>query len=230
MTRILVVDDERDLSTLVKHTLERSLGAEVDVAESGDVALRLIATQTPDLIIVDLNVPILDGMELCRLLRTTPATADVRIIMLTARSTEHDCIAGLTLGADDYMTKPFSLPELTARVRALLRRSAVFDAQHAAPPSVYRGRHLAADFDAVSVAVDEVPVRLRRREFELLRYLVENRNRVVPRDRLLTRVWGYDASMDTRSVDVHIARLRGKLGRAGAQIETVVGLGYRFAE
>jgi DNA-binding response OmpR family regulator len=152
----------------------------------------------------------------------------VPIIMLTARTSENDRVAGLDLGADDYVTKPFSLRELSARVRAVLRRREA--AAEPARPSVYRGAHLVADFDAVSITVDGSQVRLTRREFELLRFLVENRNRVLSRDRLLERVWGYDRFIETRSVDVHVGRLRAKLGPAGDQIETVVGLGYRFAE
>jgi DNA-binding response OmpR family regulator len=131
------------------------------------------------------------------------------------------------VGADDYITKPFSLRELSARVRAALRRGRP-DERAAASAEIYRGKHLMADFDAVSVAVDGAQIRLTRREFELLKYLVENRNRVLSRDRLLERVWGYERIVETRSVDVHVGRLRGKLGPAGQQIETVVGLGYRF--
>src|SRR2546426_222773 len=125
------------------------------------------------------------------------------------------------------LIKPFSLRELAARVRAVLRRSTCAGER---PPAPYRGAHLVADFDAVAVAVDGRPVRLTRREFELLRYLVQNRNRVVSRDRLLERVWGYERVVETRSVDVHVGRLRGKLLAAGRQIETVVGLGYRFVD
>jgi DNA-binding response OmpR family regulator len=136
-------------------------------------------------------------------------------------------VAGLDLGADDYVTKPFSLRELSARVRAVLRRSTRPDER---PAIAYRGAHLSADFEAVAVTVDGQAVRLTRREFELLRYLVQNKNRVVSRDRLLERVWGYDRLVETRSVDVHVGRLRGKLGGAGRQIETVVGLGYRFID
>jgi two-component system, OmpR family, alkaline phosphatase synthesis response regulator PhoP len=154
-------------------------------------------------------------------------TSITPIIMVTARATESDRVLGLDAGGDDYISKPFSPRELAARVRAVMRRGRPDDA---APPPIYRGERLVADFDAVAIAVDGQPVRLTRREFELLKYLVENRNRVISRDRLLERVWGYDRIVETRSVDVHVGRLRGKLGAAGRQIETVVGLGYRFVE
>ena len=227
VNHVLVIEDEKDIAGLVKHTLERGGGAIVEVAESGDQALRLAAEQPPDLVILDLNLPVLDGLEVCRLLRTRPATAKTPIIMLTARATESDRVIGLDGGADDYITKPFSPRELAARVRAVLRRG---KPDEPGPPPVYRGKHLCADFDAVSITVDGESIRLTRREFELLRHLVENRNRVLSRDRLLERVWGYDRFIETRSVDVHVGRLRSKLGVAGKQIETVVGLGYRFIE
>jgi DNA-binding response OmpR family regulator len=223
----LVVEDEGDIAGLIQHTLERSGDLTVEVATSGDQALKMAADQPPDLVILDLNLPVVGGLEVCRLLRSRPATARTPIIMLTARTSEGDRVIGLDAGADDYVTKPFSLRELSARIRAALRRGR---AEEAAEPVVYRGRHLVADFDAVAISVDGEPVRLTRREFELLRYLVENRNRVLSRDRLLERVWGYDRLIETRSVDVHVGRLRGKLGEAGKQIETVVGLGYRFVE
>ncbi len=226
-TRVLVVEDENDIAGLIKHTMERTGDTLVEIAASGDQALKLATENVPDLIILDLNLPVLGGLEVCRLLRTRPATAKTPIIMLTARSTESDRVLGLDAGADDYISKPFSPRELAARVRAVMRRGRP---EEPGPPPIYRGEHLVADFDAVSIAVDGQSVRLTRREFELLRYLVENRNRVLSRDRLLERVWGYDRMIETRSVDVHVGRLRGKLGAAGKQIETVVGLGYRFIE
>jgi len=226
--RVLVVEDEGDIAGLIRHTLERSGELTVEVAASGDQALKLATEQPPDLVILDLNLPVLNGLDVCRLLRSRQATARVPIIMLTARTSEGDRVIGLDAGADDYVTKPFSLRELSARVRAALRRGKTEES--AAAPAVYRGKHLTADFDAVAINVDGEAVRLTRREFELLRYLVENRNRVLSRDRLLERVWGYDRLIETRSVDVHVGRLRGKLGEAGKQIETVVGLGYRFVE
>lgn len=137
-------------------------------------------------------------------------------------------MSGLELGADDYVTKPFSLRELVARVRAVLRRPQ----QMAGPERAtsYKAGSIILDFEAISVTVSGAPVKLTRREFELLRFLIENRNRVLSRDRLLERVWGLDRQVETRSVDVHVGRLRGKLGSAGRQIETVIGMGYRFVE
>src|SRR5215467_8624701 len=224
--RILVVEDEADIAGLIKHALERSGEAKVDIVPSGDAALKAVNGNPPDLVILDLNLPVIDGVEVCRLMRARLTTASLPIIILTARTSESDRVAGLDLGADDYVTKPFSLRELTARVRAVLRRRQ----GQSARISIYQGSHLVADFEGVAVAVDGEPVRLTRREFELLRFLVENRNRVLSRDRLLERVWGYEQSIETRSVDVHVGRLRSKLGPAGRQIETVVGLGYRFTE
>jgi DNA-binding response OmpR family regulator len=226
--RVLVVEDERDIAGLIKHTLEREGGVRVDVAGSGDEALRMVTEESPDLLILDLNLPGLNGLEVCRILRSRPAGAQIHIIMVTARTTETDRIAGLDLGADDYMTKPFSLRELSARVRAGLRRTQA--SARLEQTKLYQGKYLIADFDAVSISVEGRPIRLTRREFDLLRFLVDNKNRVLSRDRLLERVWGYDRAIETRSVDVHVGRLRSKLGAAGQQIETVVGLGYRFAE
>jgi DNA-binding response OmpR family regulator len=225
--RVLIVEDEQDIAGLIKHALERTGQAEADIVHSGDEALKAVSDRPPDLIILDLNLPVLNGIEVCRILRSRPDGRNVPVIMLTARTSENDRVAGLELGADDYVTKPFSLRELTARVRAVLRRRATVEER---PPAGYQGAHLNADFDAVAVAVDGAAVRLTRREFELLRYLVQNRNRVISRDRLLERVWGYDRLVETRSVDVHVGRLRNKLGTAGRQIETVVGLGYRFVD
>jgi DNA-binding response OmpR family regulator len=225
--RVLIVEDEQDIAGLIKHTLERSGSADAEIVHSGDAALKAVADHAPDLIILDLNLPVLSGIEVCRILRSRADARHVPIIMLTARTSEDDRVTGLELGADDYVTKPFSLRELTARVRAVLRRSATIEERG---PAGYQGAHLNADFDAVDVAVDGAPIKLTRREFELLRYLVQNRNRVISRDRLLERVWGYDRLVETRSVDVHVGRLRNKLGTAGRQIETVVGLGYRFVE
>ena len=222
------MEDEQDIAGLIKHALERKGDIEVDIAGAGDAAIRSVSETAPDLIVLDLNLPVLSGVEVCRIVRARPATSHIPIIMLTARARESDRVTGLELGADDYITKPFALRELVARVRAVLRRG---NGAERKPPAVsYSGSHLIADFEAISVRVDGSQIRLTRREFELLRYLVENRNRVISRDKLLERVWGWDDSVETRSVDVHIGRLRSKLGPASRQIETVIGLGYRFID
>jgi len=227
-TRVLIVEDEPDIAGLMKHALERGGEMHVEIVNTGAAALKCVMEEPPGLVLLDLNLPFIDGLEVCRLLRGRPSSAAIPIIMVTARTGESDRVSGLELGADDYVTKPFSLRELVARVRAVLRR----------PPPVsgndrnlgYERGRLAIDFEAVSVRVSGSPVRLTKREFELLRFLVENRNRVLSRDRLLERVWGLDRQVETRSVDVHVGRLRGKLGQAGRQIETVIGMGYRFVE
>jgi two-component system, OmpR family, alkaline phosphatase synthesis response regulator PhoP len=230
--RILIVEDEHDIAGLIKHTLERGGDAEAQIVGSGDAALKAVTERAPDLIILDLNLPVIGGLEVCRILRSRADVPHVPIIMLTARTSEDDRVAGLEHGADDYVTKPFSLRELSARVRAALRRGTPDDRRDRSQnaQSSYSGERLMADFDAVAIAVDGAPVRLTRREFELLRYLVQNKNRVVSRDRLLERVWGYERFVETRSVDVHVGRLRTKLRTAGRQIETVIGLGYRFVD
>jgi two-component system response regulator RegX3 len=225
--RVLIVEDEQDIAGLIKHTLERGGDAEAQIVASGDAALSAVTARPPDLIILDLNLPVLSGLEVCRILRARADVPHVPIIMLTARTTEDDRVLGLDNGADDYVTKPFSLRELSARVRAVLRRGANAEDRR---QGSYSGDRLMADFEAVAIAVDGDPVRLTRREFELLRYLVQNKNRVVSRDRLLERVWGYERLVETRSVDVHVGRLRTKLRTAARQIETVVGLGYRFVD
>ena len=226
-TKVLIVEDEPDIAGLMKHALERGADMEVEIVATGAAALRSVMEDPPGLILLDLNLPFIDGLEVCRLLRGRTSSAAIPIIMVTARTSETQRVAGLELGADDYVTKPFSLRELVARARAVLRRPPQTASQQ--NPGYQHGL-LAIDFDAVSVRVSGAPVRLTKREFELLRYLVENRNRVLSRDRLLERVWGFDRPVDTRSVDVHVGRLRGKLRHAGRQIETVIGMGYRFVE
>src|SRR5437870_7778521 len=158
--RVLIVEDEHDIAGLIKHTLERNGDAEAQIVGSGDAALAAVAARPPDLIILDLNLPAVSGLDVCRILRARADTPHVPIIMLTARTSEDDRVTGLEQGADDYVTKPFSLRELSARGRAVLRRGApANETRHAA----YRGDHLAVDFEAVSIVVDDVPVRLTRR-------------------------------------------------------------------
>ncbi len=229
-TRVLIVEDEQDIAGLIRHTLLRDGHQDVDIVHTGDAALHAATSAPPDLIVLDVNLPTVSGFEVCRMLRSRPETAGVPVIMLTARAGEADRVRGLDLGADDYITKPFSLKELAARVRAVLRRRHSPEPEARPGDAVYRGAHLMADFEAVVVEVDGQPVKLTRREFELLQCLVQNKNRVLSRDRLLERVWGFSHHVETRSVDVHVGRLRHKLGVAGEQIETMVGLGYRFVE
>jgi DNA-binding response OmpR family regulator len=226
-TRILIVEDEPDIAGLMKHALERGGDMGVEIVGTGAAALKSVLEEPPGLVLLDLNLPFIDGLEVCRLLRGRASSAAIPIIMVTARTSEPERVAGLELGADDYVTKPFSLRELVARVRAVLRRPPHIAAQQRLG---YQRGALAIDFDAVSVRVSGANIRLTKREFELLRFLVENRNRVLSRDRLLERVWGFDRQVETRSVDVHVGRLRSKLGHAGRQIETVIGMGYRFVE
>jgi len=225
--RILVVEDETDIADLVRHALERDGHGPVEVVTTGDEALRSAIDWRPDLIVLDLNLPVLSGFDVCRILRARPGTSSIPIVILTARAAETDRVSGLDLGADDFITKPFSLRELTARVRAVLRRAR---AEVEPPSAVYEGPLLRADFEGVAISVAGRPVDLTRREFDLLRCLVENRNRVLTRGRLLERVWGHDRPVEDRSVDVHMGRLRAKLGPAAVQIETVIGIGYRFTD
>lgn len=226
--RVLIVEDERDIADLIKHALERGGEIKADIVGTGAAALTAVTGDPPDLILLDLSLPLLDGLELFRILRHRPATANIPIIMLTARASEADRVTGIELGAEDYITKPFSPRELVARAKSAMRRS-----RGQAPPTTtppYRGKYLFVDFEAIAIRVENAAVTLTRREFELLKFLIENRNRVISRDRLLERVWGFDLEIETRSVDVHVSRLRAKLGAAGKQIETVIGMGYRFSD
>src|ERR1700732_560512 len=167
--RVLIVEDEQDIASLIKHALERNGDAEAEIVGTGEAALKAVSARLPDLIILDLNLPILGGLEVCRILRTRAEVRHIPIIMLTARTSEEDRVSGLEHGADDYVTKPFSLRELTARVRAVLRRSTAIAER---PAAAYCDAHLFADFETVAIAVDDEPIRLTRREFDLLRYLV----------------------------------------------------------
>jgi DNA-binding response OmpR family regulator len=177
-TRVLIVEDEPDIAALMKHALERGGDLNAEIVGTGAAALKSVMEDPPGLVLLDLNLPFIDGLEVCRLLRGRGPSAAIPIIMVTARTSETDRVAGLELGADDYVTKPFSLRELVARVRAVLRRPHTI-----APdaPRAYKAGGIVIDFDAISVTVSGAPVRLTRREFELLRFLIENRNRVLDR-------------------------------------------------
>jgi two-component system alkaline phosphatase synthesis response regulator PhoP len=222
---VLVVDDEPAIRELVRFALERE-GFQVEMAADGWEGLNLARTQKPDLVVLDLMLPGLSGEEVCRALR---AETDIPVLMLTARKEESDRIAGLELGADDYVTKPFSPRELTARVRAILRRTRGRDGASPAAPEA----GLVIDLERRRVTLDGRPVELTYTEFELIRTLKGHPGRVFSREVLLSRVWGQDYFGDTRTVDVHIRHLREKLGEDPAQprfIETVRGVGYRYRE
>jgi phosphate regulon transcriptional regulator PhoB len=222
--RILIVEDEADIRDLLAFHLERA-GYHVTRSRTGADALRQVRARPPDLILLDLMLPELDGLEVCRRLRQDPRTASVPIVMLTARGEEVDRIVGLELGADDYVVKPFSPKEVVARVRAVLRRAGARDG--AAP--VVSGR-LVIDPDRHTVQVDAAVIELTPKEFDLLRALAEARGRVLSREFLLDRVWGYASAgeIESRTVDVHVRRLRMKLGDEGQRITTVKGVGYRL--
>jgi phosphate regulon transcriptional regulator PhoB len=222
--RVLIVEDEADIRDLLAFHLERE-GYHVTRSRSGADALRQVRARPPDLILLDLMLPELGGLDVCRRLRQDPRTASVPIVMLTARGEEVDRILGLELGADDYVVKPFSPKEVVARVRAVLRRAGARDG--AAP--VVSGR-LVIDPDRHTVQVDAAAIELTPKEFDLLRALAEARGRVLSREFLLDRVWGYASAgeIESRTVDVHVRRLRMKLGDEGQRITTVKGVGYRL--
>ena len=224
-SRILVVEDDSDIAELIRHYLERA-GYTVDRLSSGAAVMPKLRAQRPDLVILDLMLPELDGLMVCQAMRSNPDTTTIPIIMLTARGEEADRIAGLELGADDYVTKPFSPKELAARVSALLRRL------HRTAPAgtVLRYGSISIDSDRHTVTADGQEVRLTAKEFLLLQYLMQHRGRVLSRDLLLTDVWGYQYTGGTRTVDVHIRRLREKLPLLSEAIETVKQFGYKLKE
>jgi DNA-binding response OmpR family regulator len=226
MSRILIVEDDDDIAQLVHRYLTRA-GHVADIVRAGDEALLKVRERMPDLIILDLMLPGLDGLEVCRALRASPATRALPIIMLTARSEESDRVAGLQLGADDYVTKPFSPNELVARVGALLRRAQRW-AESGESTIGFGG--LVLDRDRHLVTDEGRDVRLTAKEFLLLEYLLQHRGRVLSRDLLLTDVWGYRYTGGTRTVDVHVRRLREKLPVLADAIETVKQFGYRMID
>ena len=221
---VLVVEDEPDIRNLIVHHLARD-GFRCRTAATGAEALTRVRAAVPDLVVLDLMLPEMSGLEVCRRLRGDPATAAVPIIMLTAKADEVDRIVGLELGADDYVAKPFSPKELVARVRAVLRRARPGEAGRplsAGGVSLDAARHV--------VTVDGRPVELTPKEFDLLHALLEAAGRVLSREHLLNRVWGYSRAdeIESRTVDVHIRRLRAKLGAEERRITTIKGVGYRF--
>jgi DNA-binding response OmpR family regulator len=220
--RVLLIEDESDIAEAISYQLEK-VGLQVRVARTGEEGLDA-ARRGTDLVLLDLNLPGMDGLEVCRMIRRQSATARVPIIIVSARADEVDRVLGLEMGADDYLVKPFSLKELAARCRAALRRAE----GGGEPLQGYRDENFDIEFDALLVRYRGAEVRLTHKEFELFRCMVERAGRVLTRERLMERVWGYDTDVDTRSIDAHIRRLRQKLGPARHHVETVVGVGYRF--
>ncbi len=223
--KILVVDDEPDLLELIDVNL-KAAGYSVLLAASGKEALRQAREAGPDLILLDVMLPELDGLEVCKGLRQDPATAAIPILMLTARASEIDRVLGLELGADDYVTKPFSVRELLLRIKNLLRRTPSPDTRG----DLLQFGSLLIDRPRHRVTFDGRPVELTLTEFKLVTLLAERKGRVQSRDQLLKDVWGYNSLIDTRTVDTHMRRLRTKLGRASKYLDTVRGVGYRFLE
>jgi len=225
VARILVVEDSQDIADLIAHYLQGA-GYLTTMAATGSEGLRLARSTPPDAIILDLMLPGMDGLHVCQALRGDPATAAIPIIMLTARGEESDRIRGLELGADDYVTKPFSPKELVARVTALLRRIQ----RPAAVGKVLTYGPLTIDIDKHTVRVTGEELRLTAKEFLLLQYLIEHRGRVLSRDLLLTDVWSYQYTGGTRTVDVHIRRLREKIPFLGEAITTIKQFGYKLED
>ncbi len=225
MARILVIEDEKDLQQVLAYNL-RAAGHDVLTAGEGVEGLRLAREHRPDLVLLDLMLPDMPGTEICRTLKREPGTHDCAVVMVTAKGEEIDRVVGFELGADDYVVKPFSVRELLLRVQAILRRS--WTDTPAAP--VFEFGFLRVDRDAHRVWVHGKEIELTALEFKLLSTLHDRRNRVQTRGTLLSDVWGIDADITTRTVDTHVKRLREKLGDAGDYIETVRGVGYRFAD
>ena len=222
---IYLVEDDDSIRELVLYTLHTT-GFEAEGFRNAADFWQALEKELPQLVLLDIMLPDEDGLHILKRLRAGAETADLPVMMLTAKSSEYDRVVGLDSGADDYMPKPFGMMELVSRVRALLRRAA----KPAAEDKLFTAGALAVDVKRRAVTVDGEPVILTYKEFELLCYLLENRGVVLSRDQILTKIWDYNYSGETRTVDVHIRTLPQKLGDAGALIETVRGVGYRLAQ
>ncbi len=225
MARILVIEDEADIQQVLDYNL-REKGHKVYIAGSGEEGLKLAREKRPDLVLLDLMLPGMPGIEVCKTLKADPATKSAQVVMLTAKGEEIDRVVGFELGADDYVVKPFSVRELLLRVQAILRRS---QGEQEAAVGFQFGK-LRVDREAHRVWAEDHELELTALEFKLLVTLYDRRNRVQTRSALLSDVWGIDADITTRTVDTHVKRLREKLGDAGEYIETVRGVGYRFTD
>ena len=229
VSHILIVEDDKDIADLIAHYLQKA-GHTVAEARSGPAALAAIKASPPVLVLLDLMLPGIDGLQVCQTLRRDPGTASIPIIMITARGEEAERIAGLEQGADDYVTKPFSPGELVARVAALLRRAQTAGAAPAAAARALSYGPIALDVQRHRVTVDGAEVKLTAKEFLLLQYLMEHRGRLVSRDALLRDVWGYQFTGGTRTVDVHVRRLREKIVLLTDALTTIKQFGYRLED
>lgn len=231
MSRVIIIEDDPDISELIEFNLKKE-NYDPFVAEDGVSGIKLVESKKPQLVILDIMLPKLDGLEVCRTLKSNSEMRSIPILMLTARDTEMDKVVGFELGADDYMTKPFSIRELVLRVKAILRRveKKSSDTSQRKSNQSFEVGSLFVDPERFLVKVHNTEVRLTAIEFKLLCYLHSIRGRVATRDVLLDHVWGYDSALTTRTVDTHVKRLRQKLGKAGDYIETIRGIGYRFKE
>ncbi len=220
--RLLLIEDDADLVQSLRLALGRE-NFEVDHALSGLEGLSKVVEKPPDLLLLDLNLPDMDGLSICREIRGETATRDLPIIMLTARAQEHDRILGLDMGADDYVVKPFSVRELKSRIHALLRRRRL---DGGVPEDVFSEGRLTIDYRSRNIVCGGTEIRLTTRELDLLWFLITNRPHVLSRERILERIWGLSSDVETRTIDVHIRALRKKIDPD--VIETVIGVGYRF--
>lgn len=224
--KILVVDDEEHIVELIRYNLTGA-GYKVITSNNGIDAIRLAITERPSLILLDLMIPGKDGYDVCKELRVNSETKDIAVIMLTAKSEEFDKILGLELGADDYITKPFSVRELTARVKAVLRRNSPRQEES----NVVTFGELTANFEKREILIKDNKIELTLKEFELLEMLIKNKGKILTRETLLDKIWGYEYIGETRTVDVHIRYLRKKIEEDDKKpnfIETIRGVGYRF--
>jgi two-component system, OmpR family, phosphate regulon response regulator PhoB len=226
MKRILIIEDEKDLADLLAFNLEKE-GFTTSCAFDGNSGLAAAREDLPDLVVLDLMLPGILGTEVCKALRKDPRTARIPVLMVTAKSDEIDRVVGFEVGADDYIVKPFSMRELTLRVKAILRRC---ESEQAAAASLLTLGGITIDTERHRVVSSNVEIDLTSTEFKLLLYLAERRGRVISRDQLLQNVWSYHEVGDTRTVDTHITRLRSKLGPPGEQVKTVRGFGYKIEE
>ncbi|MFA6078241.1 MAG: response regulator transcription factor [Candidatus Omnitrophota bacterium] len=223
--KILIIEDDKHISKLVKFNLEKA-GYECTIASTGEKALEILDGKAIDMAILDIMLPGIDGFGVCRSIKEKERLKNIPIIILTAKGEEVDRIVGLELGADDYVVKPFSPRELVLRVKAILKRGKAEESKK----DILSAGDITVDIPKHRVTVKEKPVDLTQMEFKLLVTLMERMGRVQTRDKLLTDVWDIDTSVDTRTIDTHVKRLREKLGRSGDLIETIRGLGYKFKE